>query len=132
MDNVDPGTACPDGKENTQSSSMGNIGKGATGRVGMFKKHLKGDEKDKEWKIVYTYTDEAPLLATYSLLPVINRFTIPYGVAVEPSDISVAHRVLALFSDKLSPDQKVGLFNAVLCTCKFVVFDSRVVCRLGA
>ena len=97
---------------------MGNVGEGATGRLGMLKKHLgkgtadaggenQGKSKGGDWKIIYTYTDEAPLLATYSLLPVINRFTIPYGVAVEPSDISVAQRVLCLFNDRLRPEQRV-------------------------
>lgn len=60
-----------------------------------------------DWSIMYTYTDEAPLLATYSFLPIINKFTQPCGVKVDATDISVAHRVLALFSDQLRPDQQV-------------------------
>ena len=48
-------------------------------------------------KIIYTLTDEAPLLATYSFLPIIRTFTEPAGVQVETSDISVAARVLASF-----------------------------------
>ncbi len=57
-------------------------------------------------KIIYTLTDEAPLLATYSLLPIIRSFATPAGVEIETSDISVAARVLAEFSDYLSDEQK--------------------------
>ena len=58
-------------------------------------------------KIIYTLTDEAPMLATYSLLPIIKKFTAPAGVDVVASDISVASRVLAEFPEYLSDDQKV-------------------------
>ncbi|MBA5686051.1 NADP-dependent isocitrate dehydrogenase [Rugamonas apoptosis] len=58
-------------------------------------------------KVIYTLTDEAPLLATYSLLPIIKKFTAPAGVDVVTSDISVAARVLAEFSEYLSDAQKV-------------------------
>ncbi|MBY0237860.1 MAG: NADP-dependent isocitrate dehydrogenase [Burkholderiaceae bacterium] len=58
-------------------------------------------------KIIYTLTDEAPLLATYSLLPIVQKFTAPAGVDVVTSDISVAARVLAEFPEFLSDDQKV-------------------------
>jgi isocitrate dehydrogenase len=58
-------------------------------------------------KIIYTLTDEAPLLATYSLLPIIKKFTEPAGVDVVTSDISVAARVLAEFPDYLTDEQKV-------------------------
>jgi isocitrate dehydrogenase len=58
-------------------------------------------------KIIYTLTDEAPLLATYSLLPIIKKFTAPAGVDVVASDISVASRVLAEFPEYLSDEQKV-------------------------
>ena len=51
---------------------------------------------DKPSTIVYTIKDEAPLLATASLLPVIHAFTAPAGVKVETSDISVAARILEL------------------------------------
>ena len=57
--------------------------------------------------IIYTLTDEAPLLATYSLLPIIETFTKPAGVEIVKSDISVASRVLAEFADYLSDEQKV-------------------------
>jgi isocitrate dehydrogenase len=57
-------------------------------------------------KIIYTKTDEAPMLATYSFLPIINAFSKAAGVAVELRDISLAGRILAVFSDYLTPQQK--------------------------
>ena len=59
-------------------------------------------------KIVYTHTDEAPALATYSLLPIITAFTEAAGVDVETRDISLAGRILAVFSDLLEPHQRTG------------------------
>jgi len=59
-------------------------------------------------KIIYTETDEAPALATYALLPIIRRFTKTAGIDVELSDISVSGRILAQFSDRLTPDQQVA------------------------
>ena len=58
-------------------------------------------------KIIYTLTDEAPLLATHSLLPIIRTFTAAAEIDVETSDISVAARILGEFSERLSDDQKV-------------------------
>ena len=58
-------------------------------------------------KITYTYTDEAPALATHALLPVIDAFTDAAGVDVEVKDISLANRILAAFRDKLPEDQRV-------------------------
>src|SRR5215204_5704140 len=52
-------------------------------------------------KIFYTYTDEAPALATYSLLPIVQAFTRAAGVVVETRDISLAGRILASFRDEL-------------------------------
>ena len=57
-------------------------------------------------KIIYTLTDEAPMLATYSLLPIINAFTGAAGVAVETSDISLAGRIIANFPEKLTAAQR--------------------------
>jgi isocitrate dehydrogenase len=57
-------------------------------------------------KIIYTKTDEAPMLATYSFLPIINAFSKAAGVAVELRDISLAGRMLAVFPDYLTPQQK--------------------------
>jgi isocitrate dehydrogenase len=58
-------------------------------------------------KIVYTLTDEAPALATHSLLPIIEAFAGAADVEVEPSDISLAGRILAQFPDRLDDDQRV-------------------------
>ena len=57
-------------------------------------------------KIIYTETDEAPALATYSLLPIIKAFTHSAGVAVETRDISLAARIIASFPDKLTEEQQ--------------------------
>ena len=57
--------------------------------------------------IIYTLTDEAPLLATYAFLPVIRAFADAAGVEVKTSDISVAARILAEFSDYLTEEQRV-------------------------
>ncbi|MGC4091985.1 MAG: NADP-dependent isocitrate dehydrogenase [Polyangiaceae bacterium] len=57
-------------------------------------------------KIIYTLTDEAPALATYSFLPIVQAFTQPAGLAVETRDISLAGRILANFPDFLKPEQK--------------------------
>jgi isocitrate dehydrogenase len=59
-------------------------------------------------KIIYTDTDEAPMLATYSLLPIIKAYTAAAGVDVESRDISLAGRIIANFPDKLSEQQKIG------------------------
>ncbi len=59
-------------------------------------------------KIIYTLTDEAPLLATHSLLPIVRKFAKAGGIDVETSDISVAARILAEFSDYLTDEQKVS------------------------
>ena len=59
-------------------------------------------------KIIYTKTDEAPALATYSLLPIVKAFTDTAGIAVETRDISLAGRVLAQFPDHLSESQRAG------------------------
>ncbi len=58
-------------------------------------------------KIIYTLTDEAPALATWSLLPIIGKFTAAAGIAVEPRDISLAGRILAAFPDCLTVAQRV-------------------------
>lgn len=59
-------------------------------------------------KIIYTHTDEAPLLATYSFLPVIEAYASTAGVEVETRDISLAGRIIALFGDRLTPEQQIG------------------------
>lgn len=62
---------------------------------------------DSNTKIIYTKTDEAPALATYSFLPIVRRFTESAGINIESKDISLAARILANFNDHLSEDQKV-------------------------
>jgi isocitrate dehydrogenase len=57
--------------------------------------------------IIYTHTDEAPALATYSLLPLIRTFTAPAGIRVELRDISLAGRILASFPESLTPQQRL-------------------------
>ena len=59
-------------------------------------------------KIIWTNVDEAPALATYSLLPIVETFTKAAGVAVETRDISLAGRIIANFPDNLTPDQKIA------------------------
>jgi len=58
--------------------------------------------------IIYTHTDEAPMLATYSLLPLIRMFTTPAGIAVESRDISLSGRIIAAFPERLRPEQRIG------------------------
>ncbi|KGS13406.1 isocitrate dehydrogenase, partial [Pseudomonas coronafaciens] len=58
-------------------------------------------------KIIYTFTDEAPALATYSLLPIIEAFTATSDIDVETRDISLAGRVLSSFPESLGADQQV-------------------------
>src|SRR5690606_30111041 len=59
-------------------------------------------------KIIYTLTDEAPMLATYSFLPIVKSFTAQAGIEMETRDISLAGRILANFPEFLKEDQKIG------------------------
>jgi len=59
-------------------------------------------------KIIYTLTDEAPMLATYSFLPIVKAFTAPAGIEMETRDISLAGRILSNFPEFLKEDQKIG------------------------
>jgi isocitrate dehydrogenase len=59
-------------------------------------------------KIIYTHTDEAPMLATYSFLPIIEAFASTAGVQVETRDISLAGRIIAVFGDYLTEEQRIG------------------------
>lgn len=59
-------------------------------------------------KIIYTKTDEAPLLATYSFLPIVQAFTAAANIDVETRDISLAGRILANFPESLKENQKIG------------------------
>jgi isocitrate dehydrogenase len=58
-------------------------------------------------KIIYTHTDEAPLLATYSFLPVVRAYAATAGVDVESRDISLAGRIIASFPERLKPEQRL-------------------------
>ncbi|WP_022882593.1 NADP-dependent isocitrate dehydrogenase [Gryllotalpicola ginsengisoli] len=57
-------------------------------------------------KIIYTHTDEAPLMATYSLLPIISAYAAKAGVELETSDISLAGRIIAQFPERLTDEQR--------------------------
>src|SRR5215216_2102480 len=59
-------------------------------------------------KIIYTHTDEAPLLATYSLLPIISAYAATAGMSVDTRDISLAGRIIAQFPEYLKPEQQIG------------------------
>ena len=58
-------------------------------------------------KIIYTKIDEAPALATYSLLPIIHAFTNGSGIEFETRDISLAARILSAFPEKLNFEQQI-------------------------
>src|SRR5437879_479377 len=58
-------------------------------------------------RIIYTHTDEAPLLATHSFLPIIQAYASTAGVTVETSDISLAGRIIASFPERLAPEQRI-------------------------
>ena len=58
-------------------------------------------------KIIYTHTDEAPMLATYSFLPVISAYAASAGVEVETRDISLAGRIIAQFPARLTEEQRL-------------------------
>ena len=58
--------------------------------------------------IIYTHTDEAPMLATYSLLPLVRMFAAPAGIEVETRDISLSGRILAAFPERLAEGQRIG------------------------
>src|SRR5690606_36151570 len=59
-------------------------------------------------RIIYTLTDEAPALATYSLLPIVEAFTRSSGIAIETRDISLAGRIIAAFPERLTDAQKIS------------------------
>ncbi len=62
----------------------------------------------KSPKILYTLTDEAPALATYSLLPIVQAFTSSAGIAVETRDISLSGRIISTFPEFLKPEQQIN------------------------
>lgn len=72
--------------------------------------------------MIYTETDEAPNLATYSLLPVIQKMVSKAGINVVKSDISLAGRVIAHFPEKLKPEQRINDELATLGSSYFSSF----------
>ncbi|RUA35999.1 MAG: NADP-dependent isocitrate dehydrogenase, partial [Bacteroidetes bacterium] len=62
----------------------------------------------KTARILYTKTDEAPALATYSFLPIVKAFTDSAGIAVETRDISLAGRIISQFPERLKPEQQIN------------------------
>ena len=60
----------------------------------------------KQATIKYTKTDEAPMLATHSFLPIVQRFTKTSNITIDVEDISLAGRIIATFSDRLTEEQK--------------------------
>ena len=64
-------------------------------------------------KIIYTHTDEAPALATYSLLPIIQAFARAAGILIETRDISLAGRILANFPEQLPAERRRRIVYAV-------------------
>jgi isocitrate dehydrogenase len=74
----------------------------------MFFKSLGISMSDKKAKIIYTETDEAPALATYSLLPIVEAFTKAADISVETRDISLSGRVIANFPEYLSEEQRIA------------------------
>jgi isocitrate dehydrogenase len=79
-------------------------------------------------KIIWTKIDEAPALATYSLLPIVNAFTKAAGVVVETRDISLAGRILANFPENLTENQKISDELAYL--CKLVLLPEANIIKL--
>ena len=76
-----------------------------------FKFRVKKPEKTRQMttsNIIYTMTDEAPALATYSLLPIVKSFTEAAGINIETRDISLAGRIIANFPENLKEDQKLS------------------------
>src|SRR5215510_4709092 len=66
-----------------------------------------GPMTNSKSKIIYTYTDEAPALATYSLLPIIQTFAKACDVSIETRDISLAGRIIAVFPERLTKEQQI-------------------------
>lgn len=69
--------------------------------------HAYSKLPEAQGSIIYTETDEAPALATYSLFPVVNKIGALANIDIIPCDISLSGRVLALFPEKLEPNQRV-------------------------
>src|SRR5690606_6052052 len=70
--------------------------------------HIKSFSMSKSPQIIYTKTDESPAMATHSFLPIVKSFTAAAGITVGSRDISLSGRILAVFPEYLSEDQRVN------------------------
>src|SRR4029078_6169170 len=99
-------------EDSSESQHDGTANHMVQGRFGVERIELKPVTQrgsvmaSKADKIIYTKTDEAPMLATYSFLPIINAFSKAAGVTVELRDISLAGRMIAVFPEYLTAEQK--------------------------
>src|SRR5436309_10837297 len=69
---------------------------------------MEGGRRVSDPTIIYTHTDEAPALATYSLLPIVRAYAAKAGVTLETRDISLAGRIIASFPERLTEQQRIG------------------------
>src|SRR5438477_12442769 len=69
---------------------------------------MEGGRRVSDPTIIYTHTDEAPALATYSLLPIVQAYAAKAGVTLETRDISLAGRIIASFPERLTAAQRIG------------------------
>src|SRR6188472_3675003 len=82
--------------------------RGVAARRGWVPCPATGQRREEQaMKLIYTYTDEAPALATHSLLPIVEAYAAQAGVDIELRDISLAGRILAQFPDLLTDEQRV-------------------------
>ena len=91
---------------NTAGMTENEIASSANNNGGFAMTNVK-PEAIMSMKIMYTLTDEAPALATYSLLPIVKAFTKAAGINVETRDISLAGRIIANFPENLTDSQKI-------------------------
>jgi len=95
-------------KTTEQNIMLSRVTKGALSRsqTGLRAATARAARNSSTAKIIYTKTDEAPALATYSLLPIVQAFVKPSGVQMDLADISVAGRIIAHFPERLTPEQR--------------------------
>merc|ERR1711904_92671 len=95
-------------KTTEQNIMLSRVTKGALSRsqTGLRAATARAARSSSTAKIIYTKTDEAPALATYSLLPIVQAFVKPSGVQMDLADISVAGRIIAHFPERLTPEQR--------------------------
>merc|ERR1711904_309321 len=95
-------------KTTEQNIMLSRVTKGALSRsqTGLRAATARAARSSSTAKIIYTKTDEAPALATYSLLPIVQAFVKPSGGQMDLADISVAGRIIAHFPERLTPEQR--------------------------